>query len=132
MKTEMYRFETKHFQIIASIVPDTDLDLSWDEDGETRAKLESGEYEAFGTVVDVFCNSAKVGSDSLWGSIYVNPREFFDGHRDADPLNRNSSIMRDARGQNVCICHYFPDMIRQAIREARETLDDMPALRKRD
>lgn len=131
VKQEMYRFETKHFAIVATIVDDNDLDLSWDEDGETRAKLESGEYQAFGTIVDVYCNGAKIGGDSLWGSVYSEPREFFADHRCADPMNRNCSIMRAHKGANVVIRHYFPDMVRQAIAAAREALNSAPQLRKR-
>lgn len=131
MTQEMYRFETKRFAIVARIVPDTDLDPAWIDDDETREKLNSGEYQAFGTIVDVYCNGAKIGSDSLWGSIYADPREFFSDHRCDDPLNRNCSIMRAKRGANVVICHYFPDMVRQAITAARDALESAPRLRKR-
>jgi hypothetical protein len=35
-------------------------------------------------------------------------------------MNRNCSIMRAARGGNVCICHYFPGMVAEAINAARK------------
>lgn len=128
-REEMWRFQTKHFAVVATIEEDYDLDLSWDEDGETRQKLESGEYQSFGTVVTVYANGVKVGEDSLWGSIYENPKDFFSGHRDANPLNRNSSIMRAANGANTVMCHYFPSMVREAIKDARATLAKLPQLK---
>ena len=119
---EMYRFETASFVVRALIVPDDDVDISFDETGETAEKLASGEWQAFGTIIRVEHAGVLLGQDSLWGSIYADPREFFTAHRDADPLNRNCSIMRAAKGANVCICHYFPDMVRCAIDDARRTL----------
>lgn len=60
--------------------------------------------------------------DVLGGCSYKSFREFYSSHRDRDPLNRNCSIMRAERGDNVVICHYFPDMVRQAISAARAHL----------
>ena len=54
---------------------------------------------------------------------------FWTDHRDSDPMNRNCSIMRAARGGNVVICHYFPDMVRTAVDEARKALANIPYLR---
>jgi hypothetical protein len=55
---------------------------------------------------------------------YAEPedREFYTGHRDTDPMNRNCSIMRAARSENVVICHYFPSMVQEAISAARTEL----------
>lgn len=120
--TRMYEFTIGRFTIAADIHPAHDLDLSWDDDGETRANLESGLWEAFDTKVSVRLNGAEIASDWLCGSIYADPSEFFSGHRDADPLNRNCSIMRARWGDNVTIGHYFPDMVRNAVNEARRWL----------
>ena len=130
MKTEMFRFETANFVIRATIQTDYDVDISYDETDETRDKLESGEWQSFGTIVTVSHKGIELGQDSLWGSIYADPREFFTSHRDSDPLNRNCSIMRKAKGDNVSICHYFPDMIRGAIAQARNALATMPKVRE--
>jgi hypothetical protein len=130
-ETEMFRFETANFIVRATIQPDNDVDTSFDETGETDAKLSSGEYQSFGTIVRVATRDGiELGCDSLWGSIYANPRDFFADHRNSDAMNRNSSIMRAAQGENVAICHYFPDMVREAIRDARKTLTNMPKLRE--
>lgn len=120
--TRMYEFTIGRFTIAADIHPADHLDLSWDDTGETAEKLDSGEWEAFDTNVTVSLNGAEIASDWLCGSIYADPAEFFSGHRDADPMNRNCSIMRAANGDNVMIGHYFPDMVRNAVQEARAWL----------
>ena len=126
----MWKFTIGRLTIRARIESCYDLDLSWCETGETAAKLDSGEWEAFDTRVTVELNGRVIGEDSLHGSIYENPADFFSDHRGADPMNRNCTIMRAAwRGEGnpdakVSICHYFPDMVRQAIAEAREWMRD--------
>lgn len=116
----MYRFEIGSITVRATIEPDYDVDLSWDETGETAEKLESGEWGAFGTIVTVERNGHVIGEYSLWGSIYADPTEFFTAHRDPDPANRNCSV--SGRPDGTAICHYFPDMVRSAIADARRTL----------
>lgn len=118
----MYRFAIGRFEIRADIEPCADIDLSWDDDGETRAGLESGGLEAFDTRVSVWLNGVKIGEDWLCQSIYSDPSEFFTSHRDSDPMSRNCSIMRAARGDNVVFCHYFPSMVQAAIADARAWL----------
>jgi hypothetical protein len=130
MKTEMYRFETANFIVRAVIVPDNDVDVSFDETGETKDKINSGDWQAFGTIVTVETQDGMIlGEDSLWGSIYADPADFFSDHRSADPMNRNCMAMRAARGGNVCICHYFPGMIGEAIGAARKRLANLPKLK---
>ncbi len=124
----MWQFEIGRFTIRARIEPSEDLDLSWCETGETERNLDSGLWTAFDTCVSVELNGVEIGTNWLCGSIYEDPREFFTAHRDADPMNRNCTIMRAAwRGEGnpdakVSICHYFPDMVRTAIAEARAWL----------
>ena len=104
-----------------------------DESGEIQAKLDSGEFVAFESLVTVrLKNGLLCGSDSLVGSVYAREdvKDFWTAHRDSDPLKRNCSIMKAARGANCSIGHYFPDMVSLAISEARETLDNLPAMRK--
>lgn len=110
MREVMWKFKAGRFSIVATIEPDSDLDLSWDETGETRDKLASGEWQAFGTWVRVYLNGAEIGSDSLFGSIYADPIEFFREHIGINELSRRDGCNYGA---------YFPDMIRAAISEAR-------------
>jgi hypothetical protein len=119
---EMYRFDIGRFSIRAEISPCHDVDLSWDDTGETREKLESGAWEAFDTCVSVRLNGIEIGANYLGQSIYEDPQGFFSEHRDADPMSRNCSVMRAAKGDHVCICHYFPGMVSEAVREARDWL----------
>jgi hypothetical protein len=128
-RTKAWEFRTEQFHIVAYIELEDDTDLSWDDTGEVREKLESGEYEAFGTEVIVYWRGNEIAADYLGGSIYANPRDFFREHRSDDPMNRNCSIMRAANGENCAICHYFPDMVRQVVAEARQALSSLPRLR---
>jgi len=117
----VWTFETARFRVTLDIAQDYGyLYDGDDEDGETQAKLDSGEYVAFDSRVRVTLDGRVIGEDHLGGSVYSADTvdEFWTAHRDADPMNRNCSIMRAARGR-VSICHYFPDMVAQAIAEAR-------------
>ncbi len=98
-----------------------------DEEGETQAKLDAGEYVAFDSFAEVLLDGEVIGTDSLHGSVYLDGDEsdFWTDHRSADPMNRNCTIMRAKRGELTCICHYFPDLIRSAVDEARQYVRDM-------
>jgi hypothetical protein len=102
-----------------------------DEGGETQANLDTGEYVAFSNFVYVELDGTIIASDSLFCSVYAadEVEQFWTAHRDPDAMNRNCSLMRAARGANVCIGHHFPDMVRNAIREAREHLINVPKMR---
>lgn len=110
---EMWRFETARFVVKWEITTDYDVDLSWDETGETRKKLESGLWECFQSRVVVELNGRVIGEDYLGGSIYENPSEFRD------------HIGMNARGHGS----YFSQMVREAIAEARKTLANVPHVR---
>lgn len=99
-----------------------------DADGETQKALDAGKYVAFESRVVVEMDGEEIGSNSLYGSVYARDTvaEFWTGHRDPNPMNRNCTAMRLARGGSAdapfCICHYFPGMVAEAISEARATL----------
>lgn len=69
-----------------------------------------------------FRDGTTLGNDVLGGCAYNSVQEFYTSHRDPDPMNRNSSIMRTKRGENTVMCHYFPEMVRIACAEARKRL----------
>ena len=106
-----------------------------DEDGETQAKLDSGEYVAFDSAVIVELDGREIGADYLGSSVYAadDVAAFWTAHRDPDAMNRNCSVYRDAMraktGHECIICHYFPDMVCSAIAEARRNLADVPRMR---
>jgi hypothetical protein len=123
MPEPIWIFTTANFTVRVDVLPEEDWDLSWDETGDAKDGLESGRYLGFCARARVLDGEGAVLSEDYLGNcIYRSLEEFGGSHRDPDPLNRNSSIMRERRGGNAVICHYFPDMVRTACREARRTL----------
>ncbi len=106
----LWSFETKNLRIDWGVSPDDDVDLSFDETGETAEKIASGEWRAFNSRVRVTHRQtgAVLGADYLGGSIYANPRDF----RDHIGLRTRTSNCGS----------YFLDMVHSACREAREQL----------
>ncbi len=126
MRTEweaIWRFDTRRFTITCEVTPcqDDPADTFGFEDDIEAVRNGSVEYfDARVRVVSAWGD--ELGSDYLGACAYYTTREFIDGHRDPDPMNRNCSIMRAKNGDNVAICHYFPSMVSQAIAEARKRL----------
>lgn len=136
MSWTAWKFETARFCVKLLVTEDYGYQYDGDDpEGETQAKLDSGEYVAFDSDVVVYVDGQCVANDSLCGSVYDanTVAEFWTAHRDSDPMNRNCSIYRDAMraetGHESAICHYFPDMVRIAIGEARKHLCSVPKLR---
>lgn len=121
------RFTVALFATPCEIDPRDQFDNPEDVDA-----IERGAVDWFDAAVVVFARVdgrlIEVGADYLGCCAYTSVDEFASSHRDPDPLNRNCSILRAARG-NVTICHYFPDMVTEAIRDARRQLASMPQLR---
>lgn len=118
----MWEFHTRNFTVKAQIAPEDDSPDFDDE--ETIEAISRGEIDWFmARVVVLSLYGDELGSDYLGGCAYKDAQEFFSSHRDPDPMNRNSSLMRNARGDNVVICHYFPSMVSEAIKDARRHAD---------
>lgn len=98
-----------------------------DPDGETQEKLDSGEFVAFDSIVRVSLDGREIAYDTLGGSVYAADEvaEFYQAHRTSAPEYRNT-LAQKAAGR--CIGHYFPDMVREAIRQARDVIRDMPSV----
>lgn len=112
----LWTFKTPHFTINWDVAPEDDLDLSWDDTGEVRDKLERGVYSAFQSRMIVYCDGAEVGTDYLGGSVYENVRDF----RDHFGMN--------GKGHGS----YFSDMVREAIREARASVAKFQSIKLRE
>jgi hypothetical protein len=128
----VWTFATARFSVRLEIQFDHGYQYDGDdENGETQAALDAGDYVAFDSRVVVELDGEEIASDSLGGSVYDTNTvdEFWTAHRDRDPMNRNCSAMRAARGGNVCIGHYFPSMVAEAIAAARAFLNSAPRLR---
>ncbi|MGE3307742.1 MAG: hypothetical protein AB7I52_17435 [Rhizobiaceae bacterium] len=135
----VWTFATARFRVELGVAVDHGYRYDGDdEDGETQAKLDSGEYVAFDSRVRVTLDGVTVGEDHLGASVYDarGMSDFWTAHRDPDPMNRNCTLMRAAwRGEGnpdakVSICHYFPGMVAEAIAAARQHLAGAPKLRQ--
>lgn len=108
MNETLWTFETSQYIVKWDIMPDDDCDLSFDETGEVADKVASGFYMCFTSHIYVEHKETglTLGEAYLGGSIYENPKDF----RDHFGIN--------AKGYGS----YFPQMVREAIAEARETI----------
>lgn len=128
----VWTFATKRFRVELQITLLESYRYDGDdEDEETQLGLDDGSIVAFDSRVFVYLDEQVVGVDYLGGSVYEHDKiaDFWTAHRDPDPMNRNSSIMRTEKGQNYGICHYFPSMVAEAIKDARTELCNVPRLR---
>ena len=109
---------TPNFTVTLSYEWDDVMDLSWDDTGEVREKIESGEWGHYIFAVTVTENATgeEIGADYLGGSIYADPREFID-HRACGRQNREYA----ARGEPGRCGSYFTGMVAEAINQARKT-----------
>jgi len=119
----IWEFNTANFRVTVDCYHDDDVDLSFDDTGEIKEKLESGEFTAFWTEVKVMDSRGGVlGRDTLGGSIYADPREFRD----------HVGLAQRSRADGTNYGSYFLDMVREAISEARKTVLAMNRVRVRD
>jgi|SRR6185312_2272160 len=118
----LWTFETARFAVEFHAEPE-DLDpadsFEFPEDIEFAT---SGDPEHwFGAAVYVRDKATGeiIGRDYLGACSYNSFLEFYTSHRGKDPENRNILAMK---ARNTVICHYFPDMVRQAIADARRSV----------
>lgn len=111
----VWSFETASFRVECLFSPDDDVDTSFDETGETQDNINSGFWQAFCTEVRVIHKNtgAVLSEDFLSGSIYEKPLDFIKEHYGCKPKGYGS---------------YFPDMVRQAIHDARKQLHTLNAI----
>ena len=130
MQTEtIWEFNTANLRVAFEVSPCEDDPADSFQFDEDIAAVRDGRVEWFNAHVAVYDNEGReLGRDILCGCAYKTVREFCTAHRDPDPKNRNCSTMRAARGPNVSICHYFPDMIASACREARTALKNLRSI----
>lgn len=123
----IWQFDTPNFRVCLFVEPENVNPADHFSDKRDIAYARRGGAHWFHATVAVYFGD---DSDNLeliaWYSLgccsYRSFKDFYAGHRDPDPMNRNCTIMRAARGDNVVICHYFPGMVSQAIGEARAAL----------
>lgn len=131
MPETVWSFETENFRVELEIEPCQIDPRDCFEFAEDIEAVHSGAVDFFDASVNVFMTvgeaEALIGSDHLGACSYETVADFFEGHRDSDPMNRNCSVLRTARG-NVSICHYFPDMVREAVAAARASIANVKIL----
>lgn len=110
-------FKLGKVHLIVDALPDDDVDLSWDETGEVRARLQSGEYVCFIARARLFYDGVKLADDYLGGCIYADPAEFQD-HRQCGAETRR---LRES-GNPVAYGSYFAGMVRGVCRAGRAKL----------
>jgi hypothetical protein len=121
------RFRTAQFTVIVDALPEDDLDLSWDDDGSTRAGLESGRLQAFTVRARVVHKDmGEIAGDYLGGCIYESLADFMD-HKECGKANRGYA----ARGDAGRCGSYFADMVATVCREAREAIRKAQTVRVR-
>ena len=113
--TDLRTFTTANFRVVLSCTEDDDLDLSWDETGEAREKLDSGEWTNFLFRVAVHGPTGELAAEYLGGSIYADPLDFMD-HRACGRTNRQQC----ADNLSGRCGSYFSDMVGRACDEARK------------
>jgi hypothetical protein len=117
-----WQFKTRNFIVMLDIERKRNYRYDGDDDGETQAGLDSGEIVAFDATVYVILRNEDdpIAASHMSGHVYKadDVPAFWTDHRGPDPMNRNCSLQRPG----VSICHYFPDMVRDAIWDARKEL----------
>lgn len=114
------QFRTKNFRVVVSAEPEYDLDLSFDETGEVREKLDSGEYTAFCAKAAVYGpNGEELATDYLGNCIYESFDSFMD-HRACGKQNAEF----ERKGDSARCGSYFASMVSEVCQEARKTFCD--------
>jgi hypothetical protein len=127
----VWQFETRNLRITLDITECLDDPADQFQNGTDVDDIRNGRIAWFDARVRISTDGRELGADYLGGCAYGDISDFYTEHRVADPLDRNSSIMRASRGSNVYICHYFPSMVGEACREARKTLAHLKSFKLR-
>jgi len=124
MRDTVWTFKTAQFRITLELSPSYE---SYDGDGEIQRKLNDGEYVQFDSIVRVFHRDtgAEIGFDSLGASVYDEPSKFWSEHRGL------GTYACRKEGEPLC-GSYFPQMVREACREARKAIAKLGALKVRE
>ena len=121
--TTHWHFKTPNFRVEFAATPEEMHPTDSFEFAEDIEAVLSGKVDWFIARVTVYGpNGEELAADYLGGCAYSDVKEFYQSHRDRNPMNRNSSIMRAAQGENTVICHYFPSMVAEAVKKARKAM----------
>jgi len=113
-------FNTPNFTVRVEAQEDYDVDLSFDETGEVRAQIKSGELECFTVKASVEFRGSEIATDYLGGCIYKSPRDFMD--------HKGIKQYVPPGGKAGQCGSYFSDMVRNVCIEAREAISDTQSI----
>lgn len=122
MSDLVWSFDTKNFSVRLECRPEDWPDLSWDETGETQAKIESGEWGNYVFSVRVLYKGTELAADYLGNSIYADPKDFRD----------HLGLAAKSRADGCNYGSYFTDMVRTAIAEARQEAERLRSIPLRE
>lgn len=118
----IWQFDTANFRVICHAeADDMRPEDAFEQPEDVAFALEENPAHWFCAFVSVWFgddenNLICLAHDVLGGCSYRSFEEFVSSHRSPDPENRNTLAMK---ANKRVICHYFPDMVRQAIAAAR-------------
>jgi hypothetical protein len=123
MNEKIYKFNTPNFTVEVRALEDTDIDLSFDDDGTMAERLDDGSMVAFQVEARVmftggFGAPIELGADYLGGCIYESPKAF----RDHLGVRQYERALSADHCRPIHVCSYFSSMVREAIRQARENM----------
>jgi hypothetical protein len=110
--TTVWNFRTANFEVFCRAEPEDYPDLSW-ADEEVLDRLDRGVYQNICWHVGVRKNGHEIGSSYLGNSVYEDPSDFVREHLGVAPQERAGGFK---------YITYFPEMVREAIADARKTL----------
>ncbi len=116
MSYPIWEFNTERFRIVMTAEEEYDLDLSWDDSGEIREKIENGLLEVFCAKCAVYLDGREISADYLGECIYET----------ADDFRDHLGLAAKRRADGKSYVSYFSDMVRTAIKEARDFIANHP------
>lgn len=126
-RNPVWKFETAHLLFELHVRELNQFNYVYDgddPDGFIQKSIRDGSMVAFDVEATVHLlpygeEPVLLATNHLGNNVYYadSMSDFWQDHRDPDPSNRNCSFY-----PNRAVCHYFPDMIRALISEARLSL----------
>lgn len=119
MEQLIWKFRTANFVVKVVAIDENEPDLSFDETGETQAKVASGEWTVFCAKASVSFRGEEIASDYLGNCIYADLNDFRD----------HVGLASKSRADGCNYGSYFADMVANVIKEARDHYANVPKLR---
>jgi hypothetical protein len=117
--TNIWSFSTKRFIVTLDWQHEQEADLSWDDTGEAREKIDAGAWVNCTFRTRVMLDACELATDYLGNSIHADPREF------RDHVGLRAKARADGRNYGS----YFTDMVRASIADARKAVLNAPKMR---